>query len=142
MPALSPGDAHAFLAAHHWGVLATVRSSNGRPQLSNVAYVLREGRVRVSVTDGRAKTANLRRDPRVSLHVSSDDFWTYVVAEGTAELSPLAQERGDATGRALLADYEAIRGQAHPDPDGFFDAMVAQRRLELSFTAERLYPTA
>jgi mannose-6-phosphate isomerase-like protein (cupin superfamily) len=94
------------------------------------------------VTDGRAKTANVRRDPRVSLHVTSDDFWTYVVAEGDAQLSPLAAEAGDETCRRLLRLNEAATGHPHSDPDEFFEAMVADRRLELSFEIGNLYPTA
>lgn len=141
MPVLSAADARAFLGERHRGVLATIKSSDGRPQLSNVSYAMLDGRIRVSITDGRAKTVNLRRDPRVSLHVSSDDFWTYVVAEGEADLSPVAAEPGDATCRALLETYEAIAGP-HPDPDEFFEAMVNDRRVHLAFAPTYLYPTA
>ena len=140
MPPLSRADAERFVAERHWGVLVTLRSSDGRPQLSNVGYASVDGVVRVSVTDDRAKTANLRNDPRVSLHVTSDDFWTYVVVEGTAELSPVAADPGDGTVTALLELYEAIRGEAHPDPAEFRDAMVSQGRLQVSFRPERMYP--
>jgi hypothetical protein len=44
----------------------------------------------------------LRRDPRASFHVSSRDFWTYAVAEGIADLSPVAGDPGDATVEADL----------------------------------------
>jgi PPOX class probable F420-dependent enzyme len=142
MPALTPADARQFIADRHWGVLTTIKSSDGRPQLSNIAYAVLDDRVRVSVTNSRAKTANVRDDPRVSLHVTSDDFWTYVVAEGTAELSPVATEPGDETCRRLLALYEAVRGEPHDDPDEFFRAMVDDDRLELSFGLDYLYPTA
>ena len=133
------GKARRFLGERHWGVLVTMKS-DGRPQLSNVAYALLDGRVRVSVTEDRAKTANARRDPRVSLHVTSDDFWTYVVAEGEAELSPVAAEPGDDTCRRLLALYEAVRGEGPDDRDEFFGGMVSERRLELSFEPTYLYP--
>lgn len=135
-------EARDFIASRHWGVLATIKPSDGRPQLSNVGYALLDGAIRVSVTTDRAKTANLRADPRVSLHVSSEDFWDYVVAEGDARLSDVAAEPGDDTCRALLAVYEAIRSEPHPDPDEFFQAMVDQRRLELSFEPARFYPLA
>ena len=59
----------ALLSNAHVGVLATLKR-DGRPQLSNVGYVFADGVIRVSVTDGRAKTANLRRDPRATFHVS------------------------------------------------------------------------
>ncbi|MDP8978295.1 MAG: PPOX class F420-dependent oxidoreductase [Actinomycetota bacterium] len=141
MPPLSETGARDFLAERHWGVLVTLKASDGRPQLSNVAYAAVDGRVRVSVTNRRAKTANVRRDPRVSLYVTSEDFWTYVVAEGEARLSEVASEPGDATCRALLELYEAVAGQAHPDRDEFFQAMVDEDRLELSFVVDRVYPT-
>ncbi len=141
MPPLTPDDARQFVADHHWGVLVTLKSSDGRPQLSNVAYALIDDEIRVSLTDTRAKTANLRRDPRVSLHVTSDDFWTYVVVEGTARLSPVAAEPGDETCRRLLELYETISDKPHDDPDEFHAAMVDEGRLELSFPIEHLYPT-
>lgn len=141
MARLSPDDARTFLAEHHHGVLATIKSSDGRPQLSNIAYAMIGDELGVSVTDSRAKVVNVRRDPRVSLHVTSKDFWTYVVAEGEASLSPLSAEPGDATGLRLLEIYEAVAGKAHPDRDEFFQAMVDDRRLVLSFVPTRLYPT-
>jgi hypothetical protein len=63
-----------------------------------------------------------------------------VVAEGTTKLSPVAQRPGDETCQALLGLYQAVRGEPHPDPDEFYQAMVEERRLQLSFAAERLYP--
>ena len=69
------------------GVLATLKA-DGRPQLSNIMFGIDpDGVVRISVTATRAKTANMRRDPRVSLHVTAADFWSYVVLEGEAELT-------------------------------------------------------
>ena len=73
----------AFVADRKHGVLTTLKA-DGRPQLSNILYhVGDDGVIRISVTDGRAKTANLRRDPRASLHVTRDDFYAYVVIEAT-----------------------------------------------------------
>lgn len=140
MPALSRDDAWTFIEERHHGVLATIKSSDGRPQLSNISYALIGEDIRVSVTADRAKTVNVQRDPRVSLHVTSEDFWTYVVAEGEAELSAVATEPGDAASRALLELYETIAG-AHDDPDEFLQAMVDQRRVQLSFSPTYLYPT-
>lgn len=138
---LSPDEADRFLEERNKGVLATLKA-DGRPQLSNVVYAVLDGRVRVSVTEDRAKTRNLRRDPRVSLHVASDDFWAYLVVEGTATLSPVASEPGDATCQRLLALHDRVADQPHPDPDEFHSAMVAERRLEVSFAVEHRYPVA
>lgn len=69
-------DPHTLLADSRIGVLATIKS-NGLPQLSPVTpYYDREaGIIYVSMTDGRAKTANLRRDPRAALEATSSDGW-------------------------------------------------------------------
>ena len=129
----------AFVAENHRGVLVTLRR-DGRPQLSNVAYSYgTEARVvRVSVTDSRAKTANLRRDPRVALHVTSPDFWIWVVVEGTAELTPVAEDPHDATVDELVTYYRAVNGD-HPDWEDYRTAMVRDRRLVVRFTPTHAY---
>ena len=122
------GAALDFARARRHGVLTTQRR-DGRPQLSNIAYhVGDDDVVRISVTDGRAKTANLRRDPRASLHVTSDDFWSYVVLDADATLTPVAAAPGDPTVEALIAYYRAVAGE-HDDWDDYRRAMVADRRL-------------
>ncbi|MFC8300910.1 PPOX class F420-dependent oxidoreductase [Micromonospora orduensis] len=128
-----------LIAGRSMGVLATIKR-DGRPQLSTVVYSLDRdaGLIRVSVTEGRAKTANLRRDPRTSFHVSSEDGWAYAVVEGRAELTPTATEPGDATVQELVDLYRALRGE-HPDWDEYRQAMVDERRLVLRLHTERVY---
>ncbi len=117
-----------FVAGRKHGVLTTLKA-DGRPQLSNILYhVGDDGVIRISVTDGRAKTANLRRDPRASLHVTRDDFYAYVVVEATAELSATAASPDDDTVEELVAMYRSAAGE-HPDWDDFRQAMVDDRRL-------------
>ncbi|WP_422773540.1 PPOX class F420-dependent oxidoreductase [Plantactinospora sp. WMMC1484] len=121
------------------GVLATLKR-DGRPQLSNVSYTYDPERrlIRVSVTGDRAKTANLRRDPRASFHVSTPDGWAYAVVEGVAELTPEAAEPTDPTVEELIDVYRAVRGE-HPDWDDYRRAMVADRRLVLRLPVDRVY---
>jgi PPOX class probable F420-dependent enzyme len=128
----------AFAAARTHGTLVTLKR-DGRPQLSNIAYTLDGGRVRISVTDDRAKTRNLRRDPRASMHVGGDHFYAYVVLEGTVSISEVTTEPGDAVGRELGEIYETIAGQAHPDWDEFYAAMVAEPRVVVSFEVDHAY---
>src|SRR4051812_45815745 len=104
-----------FVAANRKGVLVTIKR-DGRPQLSNIVYGYSAGRVRVSVTADRAKTRNATRDPRVSMHVSSADFWSYVVAEGTAELTAVTVDPADAVADDLVDLYRSLSGE-HPDWD-------------------------
>ncbi|HEV7187991.1 MAG TPA: PPOX class F420-dependent oxidoreductase [Blastococcus sp.] len=127
----------SFVAGQRWGVLATIKG-DGRPQLSNVGYAYDDGLIRVSVTDSRAKTRNLRADPRVTLHVTSTDFWAWAAVEGTAELTPVAADPQDATVDELVAYYRGINGE-HPDWDEYRAAMVADRRLVVRFRAEHTY---
>jgi PPOX class probable F420-dependent enzyme len=129
----------AFVAEHRWGVLATIRR-NGRPQLSNVGYAYDPDQqvFRVSVTADRAKTKNLQADPRVTLHVASKDFWTWVAVEGTAELTPVATDPHDGTVEELIAYYRGVSGE-HENWDEYRAAMVADRRLVVRFRPEHAY---
>jgi len=126
---------------HKMGVLVTLKR-DGRPQLSNIAYTFEDGIARISVTADRAKTRNLLRDARASLHVTTPDFWRWAVAEGTAELSAITSEPGDAVGRELLAVHDSVQDTPHPDPDEFFAAMVKDRRQVVSLHVAKLYGQA
>ncbi|MFF7403169.1 PPOX class F420-dependent oxidoreductase [Streptomyces murinus] len=128
-----------LLSEGHGGVLVTLRR-DGRPQLSNVshAYDPDERIIRISVTDDRAKTRNLRRDPRASYHVTSDDRWAYTVAEGMAELSPVAEDPHDETVEELIRLYRVVIGE-HPDWDEYRAAMVRDRRLVVRLHVARVY---
>lgn len=137
-------DLLALAGSRNLGALVTLKR-DGRPQLSNVNYTLATDPdagtavVRVSVTDGRAKVANLRRDPRASLMVGSPDGWSYAVLEGKAELSPVAARKDDATVEELVEVYRAVRGEDHPDWDDYRRAMVADHRLVLRLHVEHVY---
>lgn len=126
-----------FAGRHHRAVLATIRS-NGLPQLSNVVYSTIDGAVWVSITDGRAKTTNLRRDPRGVLHITSDDFRSYVVLECDAELSPVAHHVDDETIAQLRRLYRNVSGE-HPDWDEFDRAMIDDHRLVLELFPVHTY---
>ena len=129
----------AFVAENRWGVLATVKR-DGRPQLSNVgyAYDAEQQLFRISVTANRAKTRNLAADPRVTLHVTSKDFWTWVAVEGTAELTPVAADPHDDTAEELVTYYRGINGE-HENWNEYRAAMVADRRLVVRFRPEHTY---
>ena len=128
-----------LIAGQRQGVLVTLRQ-DGWPQLSNVNYAWypEEQTIRISTTDDRAKTSNMRRDPRVSFHVTTGDFWSYVVADGRAELSAVARDPHDAAVEELVELYRAVQGD-HPDWDDYRAAMVRDRRLVVRLRAERAY---
>lgn len=127
-------DALGFARDRRRGVLSTLKA-DGRPQLSNIMYDTSRDQIRISVTADRAKTHNAERDPRVSLHVTSEDFWSYVVIEADAALTPVAATPDDPTVDELVEMYRAMAGE-HDDWDDYRAAMVRDRRLVL-----RLIPT-
>ncbi len=140
-----------FIRQRRQGVLATIRS-NGMPQLSNILYIAEGGAgssgseigasshysIDISITDSRAKTKNLRRDPRSSLYVVGDNFWQYVVLECNAELSPVAHSVDDETVERLVGMYRIAAGE-HPDWKEFRQVMVSEQRLVLTLRPERAY---
>ena len=124
------------------GTLVTLKS-DGRPQLSNVGYAYDpEARViRLMVTYSRAKTRNLRRDPRASFFVSDNEGFSYMVAEGEAELTPVTTAEHDAIADELVVVFRGFQGE-HPDWEGFRAAMVRERRLVIRLRVDRVYGAA
>ena len=64
-----------FIHDHPQGIMTTFRR-NGMPQLSIVTVYPRDGGVGISITESRIKFKNLLRDPRSSVLVSHEDWWS------------------------------------------------------------------
>ena len=128
-----------LLVDRRLGALTTLKR-DGRPQLSLVSHHYDEASrtIRVSLTDDRAKTRNLRRDPRASYLVSTPSGSGYVVAEGIASLSEVTRAVDDAASDALVHLYRAVAGE-HPNWDEYRQAMVADKRLVMSLPVDRVY---
>jgi PPOX class probable F420-dependent enzyme len=126
-----------FAAARSKGTLVTIRR-DGRPQVSNVLYVIDDDVVTMSLTDDRAKTRNLRADPRACLHVTDESFWQYVVLDGVVDLSAAAEGPADETVELLVSYYRRLSGE-HPDWDEYRAAMVSDRRLVASLKVTSVY---
>jgi PPOX class probable F420-dependent enzyme len=108
VPDLTTDALWELLANRGKGVLATIKR-DGRPQLSNISYTW-EAESRTLTTQAatfRAKTRNLLRDPRASIHVTSDDFLLWVVAEGTVTVSEPARSHADPIGQEFIAGIRA-----------------------------------
>jgi PPOX class probable F420-dependent enzyme len=132
-------DMDELIASSRIGILATIKR-DGRPQLSPVQpyYDAAAGIIYVSMTEGRAKTANLRRDPRVSLEVTRPDGWAWATAEGTATLTGPGSDPHGPEVAALVDYYRAAAGE-HPDWEEYRAVMVADRRVLLTMTVEKVY---
>ena len=132
-------DPHALLAEARLGVLATIKAS-GMPQLSPVTpfYDRAAGVIHVSMTEGRAKTSNLRRDPRAALEVTSTDGWAWATAEGQVTLTGPGADPHSPEVEALVDYYRSAAGE-HPDWDEYRAVMVSERRVLMALRVERVY---
>ncbi|SFC06568.1 PPOX class probable F420-dependent enzyme [Micromonospora sediminimaris] len=126
-----------FLRPRHRVVLMTTRA-DGRPQSSPVAAGLdTEGRLVISSYPERAKVANVRRDPRVSACVLSDDWnGPWVQVDGTAEVLDLPEAL-----EPLVEYFRSISGE-HPDWDEYRAAMRRQGKSLIRITITGWGPVA
>ena len=133
---MTPDEAREFLRDNHRAVMATFRA-DGRPQMSPVTVAVDdEGRVTISTRATAMKTKNLRRDPRISLCLLTDQFFgTWGQVEGRAEIVELPEAMD------LLVDYYRRVSGEHPDWDDYRAAMEEQRRVIVRFAIERAGPT-
>jgi len=136
MTSLDVADALAWATGKTPAVLITIKR-DGSPQSSDVAFAVIDGAFVVSLTDGRAKTANMRRDPRVVLHVTVPDAWSYVAFSGEADLSAVASSPDDAVCDRLVEYYETVAGGPHPDWAEYRQAMVDEGRMLMTLRPTR-----
>jgi PPOX class probable F420-dependent enzyme len=130
-------EALDFAGTRKNGVLVT-QKRDGRPQLSNITYGLIDGVIKISITAGRAKYVNLVRNPHASLHVTSEDFWSYAVIDGDVELSAVATKTDGPEVDELVDYYRSVVGE-HPDWDDYRKAMVADKRVMVRLTPTHAY---
>lgn len=126
-----------FVRPRHRSVLIARKQSGGL-QISPVTAGLdAEGRIVISTYPQRAKAANIRRDPHVSVCVLSDDFnGAYVQIDGTAEVLDMP----DAL-EPLVEYFRCISGE-HPDWDEYRDAMRKQGKSLIRITIDEWGPIA
>ncbi|MDP0397335.1 PPOX class F420-dependent oxidoreductase [Tsukamurella strandjordii] len=132
-------DPRSLIATSRIGVLATIRAS-GMPQLSPVTtvYDADGDRIVVSMTAGRAKEANLRRDPRAAIEFTSADGYTWATAEGTATLIGPSTDPDGPEVDALVDYYRSGAGE-HPDWREYREVMVSDRRVLLVLQITHAY---
>jgi PPOX class probable F420-dependent enzyme len=126
-----------FIRPRHHAILMTTRR-DGRPQSSpNTCGVDTEGRIVISTYPERAKAMNVRRDPRVSVLVLSDDFGgAWVQVDGVAEVLDLPESV-----EPLVEYFRVIAGE-HPDWDEYRQAMRDQGKSLIRVTIDRWGPIA
>ncbi|MGY4647531.1 PPOX class F420-dependent oxidoreductase [Mycobacterium sp. URHB0021] len=126
-----------FIRPRHRMVLTTFRA-DGSLQSSPVSGgVDADGRIVVASYPQRAKSANVRRTPRASAMVLSDEFNdAYVQVDGVAEVIDLP----DAV-EPLVEYFRSISGE-HPDWAEYRQAMVDQGKCLIRVTPQRWGPVA
>jgi PPOX class probable F420-dependent enzyme len=86
MPATIPAEVRQFLEeGRRFAIVATI-NADGTPQQTVVWYALRGDELMMNTARGRVKDRNLRRDPRLSISVTSEDGYRWVAIRGTARL--------------------------------------------------------
>lgn len=126
-----------FLRERHQWVLATTRR-DGRPQMSLVTGgALPSGELAIATYPQRAKSKNVRRDPRVSIAVLGAAFGDeWVQVDGTARVVDMP----DASD-GFVEYYRSISGE-HPDWDEYRRAMAAQGKCLILVEPTRWSPVS
>ena len=100
-----------------------------------VCNVDADGLIAVSTRETAMKTHHLRRDPRVSVCVLSDEFFgDWIQIDGRAEVVSLPDAM-----EHLVEYYRSTSGE-HPDWDDYRAAMVRDQRVIVRITPERAGP--
>lgn len=126
-----------FVRPRHRMVLTTFRSDGSLQSSPVTGGVDDQGRIVIASYPRRAKSINLKRTPRASITVLSDEFnGAYVQIDGDAEVIDLP----DAV-EPLVDYFRSISGE-HPDWDEYRQAMVDQGKCLLRITPTRWGPVA
>lgn len=126
-----------FVRPRHHMILTTYRADGSLQSSPVTGGVDEDGRIVIASYPQRAKAVNLRRDPRASVTVLSEEFnGPYVQVDGDAEvvLLPDAVE-------PLVDYFRAIAGE-HSDWDEYRRAMVDQGKCLIRITPTRWGPVA
>jgi PPOX class probable F420-dependent enzyme len=126
-----------FIRPRHKMVLTTFRADSSLQSSPVAGGIDGQGRVVIASYPRRAKSVNVRRDPRASVVVLSDEFGgAYVQLDGDAEVIdvPEAVE--------LLVDYYRVIAGEHPDWQDYRRAMLDQGKCLIRVTPRRWGPVA
>jgi PPOX class probable F420-dependent enzyme len=126
-----------FVRPRHRMVLTTFRADGSLQSSPVTGGVDEQGRLVIASYPQRAKSANIRRTPKASVVVLSDEFnGAYVQIDGDAEVigMPEAVE-------PLVDYYRSIAGE-HPDWDEYRAAMAKQGKCLIRVTPHRWGPVA
>ncbi|MGA7051048.1 MAG: PPOX class F420-dependent oxidoreductase [Mycobacterium sp.] len=126
-----------FLRPRHRMVLTTFRADGSLQSSPVTGGIDGQGRVVIASYPQRAKSVNIRRNPRASVIVLSDEFnGAYVQVDGDAEVIDMP----DAVD--LLVDYYRVIAGEHPDWQDYRRAMLDQGKCLIRVSPRRWGPVA
>ncbi len=126
-----------FIRPRHRMVLTTFRAGESLQSSPVTGGVDGQGRIVVATYPQRAKAANIRRRPRASVVVLSDEFdGPYVQVDGHAEVVDLPEAVD-----GLVEYFRCVAGE-HPDWEEYRKAMVDQGKCLIRVTPQRWGPVA
>jgi PPOX class probable F420-dependent enzyme len=126
-----------FIRPRHNMVLTTFRADGSLQSSPVTGGVDGQGRVVIASYPQRAKSVNIRRNPKASVIVLSDEFnGAYVQLDGDAEVivAPEATE--------LLVNYYRVIAGEHPDWQDYRRAMLDQGKCLIRVNPRRWGPVA
>ena len=127
-------EALRFIQDNNRGILVTYRK-DGLPQMSPIVCAVGDGTLEISSRETAMKTHNVRRDPRVSLCVFTENFFgQWVQVDGSAEVISLPDAM-----EPLVDYYRTLSGE-HPDWDDYRKAMEEENRVIIRITPDRAGP--
>ena len=132
-------DVRPFLENHHRGVIGTRRTKGATHSSIVVCGAYRDQAVFVSVRGSSAKVRNLRRDPHCTVLAVTDDWRSYAVVEGTAQLFDARNTDREELRVMLREAYQACGDADHPDWEEYDGAMVKQDAVVVLVRPERVY---
>lgn len=126
-----------FVRPRHRMILTTFRAGESLQSSPVTGGVDQEGRIVVATYPQRAKSANIRRRPRASVVVLSDDFnGPYVQVDGHAEVIDLPEAI-----EPLVEYFRSVAGE-HSDWEEYRQAMRDQKKCLIRVTPQRWGPVA
>ena len=132
-------DYEQFVRNNHRGVITTFQR-NGAGHSSIVVCGAYQGKAAFVIVRGTsAKVRNLRRDNRCTVMAVADDWRSFAVVEGEAELKDYRNTDQEAMRVELREVYRVCGDSDHPDWEEYDRAMVQQDAVIVLVTPQRVY---
>jgi PPOX class probable F420-dependent enzyme len=129
-----PEEFHPLLESTAVAFVSTL-GKHGEPQTTPLWFLFRDGRVHVSLVEGRQKLRNLRRDPRISL-VVVDPARPTVYVELRGRVDELVPDPDLELERAVATKYTGSHEDVEPPGTARYATSILVERI----TAQRGHP--